>query len=119
MQKYRVVDIWTQERQLVLRCSAGRFHLARALGVLPHVGAVLHGDSPHRGFALLLCQQAGTIHRVIFESINHATRLIAPMSLIAPSAQIATSAMFAPGAMPDARHRPCMRSTWPQVAGGG
>ena len=122
MQKYRVVDIWTQERRLALRCSAGRFHLARALGVLPNAGAVLDGDSPKLGFGILLCPRSRTIFRVIFESISHATRPSAPtvptvpISVIAPTAPIA---LIAPSAMPDARHQPCRRSRWSHVASGG
>lgn len=128
MQKYRVVDIWTQERRLALRCSAGRFHLARALGVLPNAGAVLDGDSPQLGFGILLCPRSRTIFRVIFESISHATRPsaptvptvpTAPISVIAPTAPIAPIALIAPSAMPDARHQPCRRSRWSHVASGG
>ena len=125
MQKYRVVDIWTPERRLALRCGAGRFHLARSLGVLPNSGAVLNGDSPHLGFGLLLCPRSGTIFRVIFESISHATRPSAPtvptvpISVIAPTAPIAPIALIAPSAMPDARHQPCRRSRWSHVASGG
>ena len=125
MQKYRVVDIWTRERRLALRCSAGRFHLARALGVLPNAGAVLDGDSPQLGFGILLCPRSRTIFRVIFESISHATRPSAPtvpISVIAPSAPIAPIApiaLIAPSAMPDARHQPCRRSRWSHVASGG
>ena len=149
MQKYRVVDIWTQERRLALRCSAGRFHLARALGVLPNAGDMLDGDNAHLGFSLLICPKSGTIFRVIFESISHATRPSAPTVLTAattvgtrtctchatrPSAPtvltvptapisviapIAPIALIAPSAMPDARHQPCRRSRWSHVASGG
>ena len=122
MQKYRVVDIWTQERRLALRCSAGRFHLARSLGVLPHAGDMLDGDNAHLGFSLLICPKSGTIFRVIFESISHATRPSAPTVPTVPTAPIsviAPTAPIAPSAMPDARHQPCRRSRWSHVASGG
>ena len=122
MQKYRVVDIWTQERRLALRCSAGRFHLARSLGVLPNSGDMLDGDNAHLGFSLLICPKSGTIFRVIFESISHATRPSAPTVPTVPTAPIsviAPTAPIAPSAMPDARHQPCRRSRWSHVASGG
>lgn len=102
MHKYSVVNIWTQEHRLALRCSAGRFHLARALGVLPNAGAVLDGDSPQLGFGILLCPESGTIFRVMFESVGHASRLVAPS---------------APSAMSDAWHRPL--AAVQMAAGGG
>ena len=81
MHNYRVVGLWAEEQRLALRCSAGRYHLTRALGLLPEAGAALDGDSPHLGFGLLLCPKSGTSFRVVFESIGQAKMPVAPMSM--------------------------------------
>ena len=70
MHDYRVVECNAAERQLTLRCSAGRYHLARPLNRLPPVGTALVGATPHLGFGILLCPSAEDIVRVIFEAID-------------------------------------------------
>jgi len=70
MHSYRVVDRWEEENRLALRCSAGQYHLARALKSLPQAGAKLDGDRPQLGFGILQCAQSGALFRVIFESVG-------------------------------------------------
>ena len=98
MYKYRVVERWVEQSRLVLRCSKGRYYVARALSLATPPGAVLEGAKPHLGFDLLLCPQSGAIFRVIFESIGN-TALPSP-----------------PNAMPGTTHRPQGESR--MVAGG-
>ena len=78
MHKYRVVAVWAESHRLVLRCSAGRYHLIRALGLLPKEDETLHGDSPHLGFGVLLSTTPGAMFRVIFESTDHARKPLGP-----------------------------------------
>jgi hypothetical protein len=70
MHKYRVVQRWTESGLCVLKCSLGRYHVARALSVRPPARSCLGGDKPHLGFGILQCVETGAIYRVIFESIN-------------------------------------------------
>lgn len=70
MHTYRVVERWAERGLCALRCSAGRYHVARALQRMPPLDAALHGDRPHLGFGILVCSASGAIFRVIFESIN-------------------------------------------------
>jgi hypothetical protein len=70
MHNYRVLERWKASGLCALRCSKGRYHVARALSVLPPVRACLAGDKPHLGFGILQCTASGAIYRVIFESIN-------------------------------------------------
>ena len=78
MHNYRVVGLWAEERRLALRCSAGRYHVIRALGVMPRAGAELDGDSPHLGFGILLCPKLAVTFRMVFESIDHAKQPVEP-----------------------------------------
>jgi len=71
MHKYRVVERSAEESRLTIRCSGGRYHLTRALSVLPEVDARLEGDKPHLGFGILRCSKTGAAFRVIFESIGN------------------------------------------------
>ena len=73
MYKYRVVERRAEESRMTLQCWRGQYHIARALGVLPLVGAALESDKPHLGFGLLLCSESGTTYRVMFESIGDST----------------------------------------------
>ena len=70
MHQYRVVGRLEGSNRWALKCSNGRFHLARALNGAPASGTLLRGDKPHLGFGILLCAMSGAIFRVIFESIN-------------------------------------------------
>jgi len=72
MHEYRVVERWKEEGLCVLRCSSGRYHVARALNFLPPEEAPLHGDKPRLGFSILVCPASGAIFRLIFESIDDA-----------------------------------------------
>jgi len=72
MYQYRVIESWVDVNRYVFRCSSGRFHLARALNGVPPADVPLRGDKPHLGFAILVCARTGSIHRMIFESINEA-----------------------------------------------
>ncbi len=78
MHKYRVVECFSEERRLTLRCSRGQYHIVRALSVLPGLDAMLEGARPHLGFGLLSCPKSGAIFRVIFESFGHAAIPLAP-----------------------------------------
>ena len=70
MHEYRVVERWADKGLCALQCSTGRYHVARALKVMPPVDVSLSGDKPRLGFGILLCTASGSIFRVIFESIN-------------------------------------------------
>ena len=72
MHKYRVTGRWPDQSRLVLQCAAGRYHLIRALKMLPGDGDILVGNKPHLGFGMLICPASDAIYRVIFESINQA-----------------------------------------------
>jgi hypothetical protein len=72
MHEYRVVERWSDQVLCALRCSSGRYHLARALHFMPPENAPLHGDKPRLGFGILLCPTSGQIFRIIFESIDDA-----------------------------------------------
>ena len=99
MHKYRVIEQWADESRLALKCSKGRYYLARALSMAPPpAGVVLEGAKPHLGFDLLLCPTSGAVFRVIFESIGN-TELPRPRN-----------------AMPGTAHRP--QGTSRMVAGG-
>lgn len=78
MQNYRVVERWAKESRLTLRCSRGRYHMARALSALPDLEERLEGSQPHLGFGILLCPRSGATYRMIFESIGHAAKPAAP-----------------------------------------
>ena len=81
MHKYRVSQRWQEESRLALWCSAGRYHLARALGPLPAANAILEGARPHLGFGTLQCTATGTVFRVIFESIDNTEKPLPPSDL--------------------------------------
>lgn len=70
MHSYRVVERWDERSLFALRCSRGRYHVARALNALPARDADLTGDKPHLGFGVLVCVGSGAVFRVIFDSIN-------------------------------------------------
>jgi hypothetical protein len=72
MREYRVVASWSEQALCALRCSSGRYHLARALNLMPPKEAPLHGNRPRLGLSVLLCPASGAIFRLIFESINDA-----------------------------------------------
>jgi len=72
MHTYSVVENWTGDGRLGLRCQVGRYHLARALHASPPPGLRLNGARPHLGFGVLLCPKSGAFFRVIFERINRA-----------------------------------------------
>ena len=72
MHKYRVAERWSDDRRLTLQCSAGRYHVARVMSVLPEVDATLEGFKPHLGFGMLVCRRSGAMYRLIFEAINKA-----------------------------------------------
>jgi hypothetical protein len=78
MHQYRVVERWTKEDLCALRCGTGRYHVARALKVVPPMEGVLVGDKPRLGFGILRCASSGAIFRVIFESINDPQLRFAP-----------------------------------------
>ena len=78
MYRYHVVERRADQNRLALRCHMGRYHVARALNVMPSEAVALNGDKPHLGFGILLCAASGTVFRVIFESINHAQLSWAP-----------------------------------------
>ena len=85
MHKYRVVERWQEESRLALWCSAGRYHLARALGPLPVADARLEGSRPHLGFGTLQCTATGTVFRVIFESIGNTEKPLPPSDVPTPA----------------------------------
>ena len=70
MHEYHVIERWPEEGLCALRCSSSRYHVARALHVMPPEEAHLHGDRPRLGFGILLCTTSGAIFRLIFESID-------------------------------------------------
>ena len=71
MPTYRVVERLPKRSLCALQCSAGHYHMIRALSILPALDAVLHGGRPNLGFDILVCAAgSGAIFRVIFESIN-------------------------------------------------
>lgn len=70
MHRYRIIERWTEENRVALRCQTGRYHVARALNGVPLAEVSLKGDRPHLGFGILLCTSSGTMFRMIFESIN-------------------------------------------------
>jgi hypothetical protein len=70
MHQYRVVERWDDDKRCVFQCSNGRYHVARALHLMPPVQAPLRGEKPRLGFGILLCAATGAIFRVIFESVN-------------------------------------------------
>jgi hypothetical protein len=74
MHHYLVVERWAEHGLCMLRCGAGRYHVARALSVMPPPGEPLSGDAPRLGFGLLVCAATGQIFRVIFEAVGLARR---------------------------------------------
>lgn len=82
MNRYRVVEMWTDENRLALRCSTGRYHLARCLGVLPAAGVSVVGSSPLLGFGILSSPINGAIFRVIFESVGNTEMPNPPSSML-------------------------------------
>jgi hypothetical protein len=70
MHKYRVLEVWHEEKRVVVRCSRGRYHLARVLNAMPETQHTLVGDAPHLGFGLMQGLESGMLFRMIFESIN-------------------------------------------------
>lgn len=82
MNKYRVVEIWADENRLALRCSAGRYHLARCLGVLPAAGLTVVGSGPHLGFGILSCPTHRAVFRVIFESVGNTEMPLPPSAML-------------------------------------
>jgi len=70
MHERRVVERWSEEGLCALRCSSGRYHVARALNFMPPEDASLHGDKPRLGFSIRVCSASGTILRLIFDSDN-------------------------------------------------
>ena len=75
MNDYHVVERGSEEGLCALRCSSGRFHVARVLHCMPDDNAFLNGDKPRLGFSILLCRTSGAIFRIIFESVNDAGRM--------------------------------------------
>ena len=96
MQKYRVVERRAEQSRMTVRCGAGRYHVARALSLLPELDQGLEGNHPHLGFGILLCQKTGEIFRVIFESVGNAEIRPTPnaMPLAAYRLQAATYGAF-------------------------
>jgi hypothetical protein len=72
MHEYRIVASWSEKALCALRCRSGRYHLARALNLMPPKEAPLHGNRPRLGLSILVCPASGAIFRLIFESINDA-----------------------------------------------
>lgn len=75
MHRYRVVERWDESELCALRCSAGRYHVARSLRAMPPLHATLNGTKPQLGFGLLVCAASGATFRVIFEAIDDARPL--------------------------------------------
>ncbi len=95
MHKYRVVERLSNESRVVLKCRSGRYHFARALGVLPPENGLLQGDKPHLGFGVLTCSESSSMFRVIFESINHTdaeSSMPMGLSAVPPSASASAPA---------------------------
>lgn len=82
--RYHVVELEAEKGMCELQSSTGGYHLARTLGQMPALNAVVHGDRPHLGFGILVCASSGAVFRVIFESINDAR--LAPRHSKTPSA---------------------------------
>lgn len=82
MNTHCVVDMWTDENRLALRCSAGRHHLVRCLGVLPAAGVSVVGSSPNLGFGILSCPTHRSVSRVIFESVGNTQMPLPPSAML-------------------------------------
>ncbi len=76
MHRYRVVERCDESELCALRCSAGRYHVARSLKAMPPLHATLNGTKPHLGFGLLVCAVSGATFRMIFEAINDSRPLL-------------------------------------------
>ena len=87
MHEYRVVERLPDNALYVLQCNQGRYHVARALNVMPPVDVPLRGCKPSLGFGVLLSTTSGAFVRVIFESVDepHPTPDPNPMGLPATS----------------------------------
>jgi hypothetical protein len=72
MDKFRVVERRADSSHFSLRCSSGRYHVARSLDLAPQLDAALNGAKPHLDFGLLVGTSSGTVFRVFFEAINAA-----------------------------------------------
>jgi hypothetical protein len=70
MHEYRVVERLPDSALYVLQCNQGRYHVARALNVMPPVDVPLRGCKPSLGFGVLLSTTSGEFFRVIFESVD-------------------------------------------------
>jgi hypothetical protein len=70
MHNYQVADGTPKGQIVVLRDGADRFHLVRAISVIPQIGLKLCGNPPSLGFHILVAVDSGCIFRIIFERIN-------------------------------------------------
>ncbi len=69
-------------RRLALRCSAGRYPLARYLGVLPAPGVFVVGSSPHLGFEILSRPTRRAVFGGIFESVGDTEKPLPPSAML-------------------------------------